>query len=317
MNLQQLEYIVAVDRLKHFGRAAESCFVTQPTLSAMINKLELELDVIIFDRSSYPVATTECGKDIIEEARRVLYQVEMLKDKAAVAKNQFRGELKIGVIPTVAPYLLPLVLFDFTEKYPEIRLTVKELQTENLLQLLRNEELDAGIAATPLHEKDLSERRLYLEELKVFVSSKENKITRKYLHPTELDHKRIWMLEEGHCLRDQLINLCHLEKNELHPGNLNFQAGSLDTVMNMVEVKQGITLLPELLVHNLDSKRVKQVRSFTDPVPVREISLLTYRPKAKYRLLEILIKEIKARVNPLLAIKHEVKEEDVKIIQIH
>jgi LysR family hydrogen peroxide-inducible transcriptional activator len=284
MNLQQLEYIVAVDRLQHFARAAEACHVTQPTLSAMVMKLEDELDVKIFDRTAQPVVTTDVGRDIVDQAVTILRQVKTLKETALESATSIKGTFVLGIIPTVSPYLLPGFLFGFLSEYPDLKLTIKEIQTQELLKKLRSGEIDAGIAATPVADFEIIQRRLYLEPLKLYVSEKEEFAGDQYILPNQLDPNKLWLLEEGNCLRDQFINLCGLKENQHKPANLNFDAGNFETLLNLVSQGGGMTLIPQLAVKALPEDKQKQVREFAPPLPVREISLLYYRQYARERI---------------------------------
>ncbi|MES2778498.1 MAG: LysR substrate-binding domain-containing protein [Bacteroidota bacterium] len=308
MNFQQLEYIIAIDTHRHFAKAAEACFVTQATLSMMVKKLEEELDVIIFDRSRQPVVPTEQGKEIITQARMVLREASVLRQIAIDGREQVRGELRLGIIPTLAPYLLPLFLHSFLQQYPGVHISIQELTTDEIIQGLNTDKLDVGIVATPLHSEGIKEDVLFHETLKVFVSKNEKSLNKKYILPEQLDVKRLWLLEEGHCLRSQMLNMCELKKDETYESNLKYEAGSIESLLKIVEVNNGITIVPELATLDFNETRKQQLRSFRSPVPVREISLVTYRHFAKKKLLEVLKKEIVTAVKPLL---QKVKEKDV------
>lgn len=311
MNLQQLEYIVSVDKHRHFAKAAGACFVTQATLSMMIKKLEEELDVVIFDRSRQPVIPTEAGKKLIIQARTVLREAGMMKQLATEATEKVRGELRIGIIPTLAPYLLPLFLQQFLAGYPAVSVSITELTTDDIIQQLNTDQLDVGILATPLHYEGIREEVLFYEQLKVFVSGSEKALNKKYVLPEQLDLKRLWLLEEGHCLRSQMLNLCELRKDETFETKLKYEAGSIESLIKIVEMSNGITIVPELATLDFSDNRKQQLRTFRQPVPVREVSLVTYRHFAKKRLLEALRNEIVHAVKPLL---HQVKDKDVVAI---
>ncbi|HJW17326.1 MAG TPA: LysR family transcriptional regulator, partial [Flavisolibacter sp.] len=195
MNLQQLEYVVAVDQNRHFAKAAEKCFVTQATLSMMIKKLEEELGIILFDRSKQPVVPTEAGKMVIEQARSVLKETALIKQLSVNLKTGLQGELKIGIIPTLAPYLF---LQSFLKNYPSIKLKIQEQTTEQLLSQLSSDKIDVAIMATPLNDKNFKETHLFYEEFKVFVSSTDKSLKKKYLLPEDIDINKLWLLEEGH-----------------------------------------------------------------------------------------------------------------------
>ncbi len=314
MNLQQLEYIIAVDNLKHFGKASEKCFVTQPTLSAMIQKLEDELNLKIFDRSTHPTTTTDCGKEIIEHAKKIIKETELLREKAKEVKGIISGTLKLGIIPTISPYLLPILLKDFSIKYPEFRLHIFEMHTDTIIQKLYDGELDAGILATPIQEKDITTDFLYYEPLKVYVSQTESTLISQYILPKDIDPNRTWMLEEGNCLTNQFINFCDIKHNKNENNNIQFEIGNMQTLLQMVDINNGITILPELAVRQLDETRKKQIRNFISPTPVREISLIYYKKFSKQRLNNIIKKEISEKTKEFLPIT---LEKDMEIVSIY
>lgn len=294
MNLQQLEYIIAVDTHRHFATAAQKSFVTQPTLSMMIQKLEEELDVKIFDRSKHPVVPTKIGEEIIAQARKTVWEAKRIKELVSQNKKQVNGELKLGIIPTVAPYLLPLFLVQFIKKYPDVKLKISELTTEQIVEKLSTGNLDAGILATPLHIPDISESKLYYERLMVYGGSQSGLAKKKYILAKDIDVNKLWLLEEGHCLRSQALNLCELRDNSLLNKQLVYEAGTIETLIKMTEVNNGITIIPELAAEQLPAKKQKHVLHFKSPEPVREISIVTYRHFVKESLLDVLKKEITA-----------------------
>ena len=290
MNFQQLEYIVAVNTYKHFARAAQKCFVTQPTLSMMIQRLEEELGVKIFDRNQHPVATTKEGEEIIKRAKSVLTQSEHLKHYAKELNGESFGELKLGIIPTLAPYLLPLFLKTFHEKYPALKIFVKEMVTDEIITKLQNGELDLALLATPVYEPKLEEEPLFYEEFFVYASQGEKLPKKKYLLPKEININHLWLLEEGHCLRNQVFNLCELKKKTEE--TLNYEAGSIETLINLVDYNGGITIIPSLAELNLKSIQRKNIREFANPKPVREISLVYNKNFPRKKILTDLKGEI-------------------------
>lgn len=292
MNHQQLEYIIAVDTHRHFVTAAEKCFVTQATLSMMIKKLEEELDVKIFDRSKQPVVPTETGKLIIAQARLIVQDTERLKEIVNEEKGQVRGELKIGIIPTLAPYIIPLFINTFMKKYPDVKLKISELTTESIIDKLEQYSLDVGLLATPLNNPALIEQPLFYEQFVVYASSQEKLLKKKYLLANDIDVNRLWLLEEGHCLRSQVVNLCELKNREKELHQLDFEAGSIETLKKIVDLNQGITILPELALKDITAEQRNNIRFFKSPAPVREISLVTFRHYAKKKLVDALKQEI-------------------------
>ena len=286
MTLVQLEYIIALDAARHFAKAAESCHVTQPSLSMQVQKLEEELGMQIFIRTN-PVTTTETGQIVIEQAKKILSESRMMQQLVHQEKNIVAGTLKIGIIPTLAPYLLPKFLQAFIKQYPLVRLSIHELTTENIIRQLKNGSLDAGILATPLNVADLKEHFLFNEEFVAYVSRKEKVFAKKYLLPGDIDVHRMWLLEEGHCLRSQVMNLCALQKDASIEKHFDYAAGSIETLKNFVDKNGGITLLPELATHDMNKTRKNMLRYFKSPAPVREISLVTLKTYAKTRLIDI------------------------------
>lgn len=305
MNLQQLEYIVAVDKHRHFQRAADECCVTQATLSMMIKKLEEELEVILFDRSKQPVVPTETGKEIIVQAKVILKETSYLRQLANDTKAEVKGQIRIGIIPTLAPYLLPLFLYNLLKNNPHLKIKVSELNTDQIVEQLEKDHLDVGILATPINIEGLKEYPLFYEKLVVFVSDKETTLKKKFILPEEIDVNRLWLLEEGHCLRSQMMNLCELRKKNTDFSNLEYEAGSIESLLKIVEMNNGITVVPELAVINFSEKQKKQIREFKAPVPVREISLVTYRHFVKTKLLEVLAEEIKTGVEAFIPQQNE------------
>ncbi len=292
MNLQQLEYIVAVDKLKNFVKAAESCFVTQATLSMMIKKLEEELDVKIFDRTKQPVKTTEIGTQIIQQARKTLSEVQRMKEVIKEEKGIVSGELKIGIIPTLAPYLLPLFLKEFLNAYPLVKLIINEFTTDSIIKKLRSGDIDAGILSTPLNDKSLQEDVLFYEKYFLYVNQKEKGFDKKYVLPKDIDVNRLWLLEEGHCMRSQILNFCSLKKQNETDERFHYNAGSIETLKNMVDTNFGMTIIPELATRHLSKSQQKRLRSFRAPVPVREISIVTHREFLKAKLIQCLSESI-------------------------
>jgi LysR family transcriptional regulator, hydrogen peroxide-inducible genes activator len=293
MNLQQLEYIVAVNTHRHFARAAEHSFVTQPTLSMMIQKLEEELGVKIFDRKKQPVVATREGEEIIDRAREVLAAAGRLKAFASELKGEISGDLRLGIIPTLAPYLLPLFLKPFSERHPQLNIYIKEMVTDEIMARLITGELDMGILATPLQHPQLREHHLFYEEFFAYASRNEKLLKKKLLLPKEIDLQHLWLLEEGHCLRNQVFNLCELKKNESKKNNLHYEAGSIETLINLVDKYEGQTIVPHLATLNLRPAQQKNVRQFTDPKPVREISLVVLDSYPRKKLLTNLAAQIK------------------------
>jgi len=292
MTFTQLEYLVAVDSWRHFASAADHCFVTQPTLSMQIQKLEEELGLKIFDRSKQPVMPTEAGIEIIEQARKILQERNSLLETVQQKKGILTGELRIGIIPTLAPYLLPLFVQSFTKKYPAIKLVVQELMTELIIERLREGKIDVGILVTPLRETGIQEYVLFYEELMAYVSRKNAMYEKTYLLPQDIDPDKLWLLEEGHCFRSQIANLCELQKMSRAGSRFDYEAGSIETLRRMVEMNDGITIIPELATLDMPGRQTQLVRPFRKPSPMREVSLVVHRNLVKKRLIDRLRAEI-------------------------
>jgi LysR family hydrogen peroxide-inducible transcriptional activator len=290
MTLTQLEYIVALDTHRHFVLASEKSFVTQPTLSMQIQKLEDELGVKIFDRTKQPVIPTEIGASLIAQARVILREAKMIHEIISDQKDSMTGELRIGIIPTLAPYLLPSLFQEIKKKYPQLNLVVKETITEELIHELKNNRLDCGIVVSPLNDPSIKEHVLFYEELFVYVSRKNALYDKKYVLATEIDPTQLWLLEEGHCFRSQVLNLCELRKySDLH---FKYETGNIETLKRMVDKSDGITILPELAVMEFTAAEMKFVKKLKDPSPAREVSLVTHRNHIKTKLIKTLKDEI-------------------------
>jgi LysR family transcriptional regulator, hydrogen peroxide-inducible genes activator len=292
MTFTQLEYAIAVDTYRHFAKAAASCFITQPTLSMQLHKLEEELGVKIFDRSKQPVVTTAAGADIIAYAKKIIEERDGLNDFLQLKKGVLAGELKIGIIPTLAPYLLPLFIPSFTKKYPQVKLIISEMTTETTINRLRDGRIDTGILVTPLNEAGIKEDLLFYEEMLAYISPKNIAYKKTYLLPNDIDPNKLWLLEEGHCFRTQIANLCQLRKASAQGSHFDYEAGSLETLRRLVELNDGITILPELATFELSAKQKKSIRHFKKPAPVREVSIVVHRDFLKKRMIEALKKEI-------------------------
>lgn len=306
MNLQQLKYIVAVDNHRHFAQAAAACFVSQPTLSMMIQKLEDELHTTLFDRSKQPVIPTQTGKLIIEQARVVLREQERILELVQEQQDIVAGRLEVGIIPTLAPYLIPLFITQFLKKYPEVRLRIQEITTELLVDKLKKGQLDVGILVTPLKDAAIRETPIFYEAFQVYSS---HDFEKEYLLPEDLNPNELWLLEEGHCFRSQIMNLCELKKQT--DSHLQYEAGSIETLKQMVAHHQGVTILPELAIRTLSPDEKKRIKLFQAPAPAREVSLVTHRNFIKKRLIEVLKAEILAALPEEIRQNEEVVRIDI------
>jgi len=292
MTITQLEYIVAVDTYKSFVLAAEKCFVTQPTLSMQVQKLEDMLGVKIFDRTRQPVTPTEVGMEIITQARIMLAESYKIKEIVTDRQKELSGELRIGIIPTISPYLLPKIISRFVEKYPQVKLVVWEHNTEHLIQQLKLGMIDCGILSTPLHEANLIEIPVFYENFVAYVSKSSKLYKKKYISPEDIDVEELWVLDEGHCMREQVLNICQRRKSTKGFQHFEYNTGSVDTLKRMVDQNSGATILPELALDDLSEKQLDRIRYFKSPEPAREVSIVIQRNFLKRRMIEALKNEI-------------------------
>ena len=294
MTLQQLEYILAVNQFRHFAKAAEYCRVTQPTLSAMIQKLEEELDTRIFDRSQQPVCPTPVGIHIIEQAQNILVQANRIKNVIEEEKHSLTGTFKLGILPTVAPYLLPRFFPQLMKKYPDLDIRVVEMKTNDIKKALQTGEIDAGIVASLAGMEELQQTPLFYEQFFAYVSREDALFNNEVIRTSDLNGEQLWLLDEGHCFRDQLVRFCQMKS--ARASQLAYHLGSMETFMRMVESGKGVTFIPELAVLQLGDAQKELVRSFAIPCPPRQVVLLTNKNFIRHTLLEVLVKEIKLSV---------------------
>nr|WP_302830600.1 hydrogen peroxide-inducible genes activator [uncultured Bacteroides sp.] len=294
MTLQQLEYILAVNQFRHFAKAAEYCRVTQPTLSAMIQKLEEELDTKIFDRSQQPVCPTPIGMHIIEQAQNVLVQTNRIKNIIEEEKHSLTGTFKLGILPTIAPYLLPRFFPQLMKKYPGLDIRVVEMKTNDIKKALQTGDIDAGIVASLAGMEEFQETSLFYEQFFAYVAQEDPLFNNEVIRTSDLTGEQLWLLDEGHCFRDQLVRFCQLKA--ARASQLAYHLGSMETFMRMVESGKGVTFIPELAVFQLNEIQQKLVRPFAIPSPTRQIVLLTNKNFIRYTLLEAVTKEIQNSV---------------------
>lgn len=296
MTLIQLEYIIAVDNVRHFAKAAAQCYVTQPTLSMQIQKLEEELGVQIFDRSKQPVVPTHTGAEIIAQARKAVVECNAVFEVVQMQKGILSGQLIVGIIPTLAPYLLPLFLASFTKNFPQVKLVVHELTTDLIIARLREGRLDAGVLVTPLQENGINEEPLFYEELVAYVSKNNEAFKKSNVQIADIDPDKLWLLEGGHCFRSQIVNLCELRKGSQESRHFEYEAGSIEALRRLVDTNDGITIIPELATIDMPSKQQRLLRHFEAPAPVREVSIVTHRNYVKRRLVQALKKSLQESV---------------------
>ncbi|PWJ40903.1 hydrogen peroxide-inducible genes activator [Sediminitomix flava] len=293
ITVTQLEYIVAVEQHKSFSMAADACFVTQPTLSMQIKKLEEYLGIVLFDRTKQPIIPTEVGKPIIEQARNTLREVNRIEEIVKQHQGIVSGDLTVGIIPTLAPYLLPRFAGPLTREYPEMRLYIKELQTEEIIRQLKQDQIDVGILVTPLHEDGIVETPLFYEDILVYTNPEYKFEDKKELSIEDLKSPDLWLLSKGHCFRDQVINLCAYQGQLSNNLPIAYESGSLETLMKLVDNEGGFTLLPELATDGMNEDLQNRIRTIKDLKPTREVSLVSARNFAKESMLEALAGTIK------------------------
>lgn len=294
MNIQQLEYILAVDTYRHFAKAAEHCRVTQPTLSMMIQKLEDELGVKLFDRNTQPVSPTPAGRKVIDQARVVLYQTSLIKEIVNEEEQSLKGTFRLAVLPTIAPYLLPRFFQQLSEKHPDLDIRIREMQTAPTLKALIEGRIDAAIIANQPTENLLQGETLYYEQFYAYIARNENLFKKNLVRSSDVSGERLWLLDEGHCFRDQLMRFCQMEKVKLRQAA--YQLGSLETFMRMVEGGNGITFIPELAIYQLSNQQKELIRPFAIPRPAREIVWVTRKDFIRHTLANLLIRNIKEHI---------------------
>lgn len=312
--LSQLTYILTVERTRHFGRAAKECCVSQPSLSMQIQKVEDELGFSIFDRNKKPVMPTERGMRFILQARKVIIEHEKLLHLSREDVSIVSGAFRLGIIPTLMPYILPKFIADFSSSYPSVRLKVDELKTKDIISQLRNDSLDAGILATPLSEDGIRERPLFYEPFYLFANKDHALLHEASIDPNSIHQQDIWLLEDGHCFKNQVTNFCSLkEKAGVYP-NVSFEGGNLETLRYLVKESRGFTLVPYLFANNLTQfERDEMIRPFRSPFPTREVSIVFYRDQWKMDIIDALESVIRRSLPKELS---SVRDGQQKIIPI-
>lgn len=313
MTITQLEYVVAVATYKSFVSAAEKCFVTQPTLSMQIQKLEDELGIRLFDRNKHPIAITEMGAAIVEQAKSILSECNKIQELIQDQQESLSGRFKLAVIPTVAPYILPTLLEQYATKNPGVQLYVKEMETNQIIKALRNNEIDAGLVSTPLEENGIKEYPLFYEPFVGYFSEGEPALKKRLIIPSDIELERIWMLNEGHCMRNQIINLCSDQVQKLQADRkYRYESSNVETLRKMVDKNGGMTVLPELATVEFYEDQMERIRYFEEVEPVREVSLVTNDYFVRKRLLQSLMDEILE----MLPEKMRVQKKNRKVLRI-
>lgn len=298
MTIQQLEYLLAVDAFRHFAKAAKHCKVTQPTLSMMLQKLEDELGVKLLDRSTQPISPTPTGEKVIAQARKVLYQASLIKEIVNEEELSLKGTFRLAVLPTIAPYLLPRFIKQLSAQYQGIDIRFLEMKTTPTLAALENGEIDAAIIAKVPAISQFNNNTLYFEQFFGYVSPNEPIFKNELIRTSDINDERLWLLDEGHCFRDQLVRFCQMEKVKIHQAA--YRLGSLETFMRMVESGNGVTFIPELATLQLSEKQMQLVRPFAIPKPTREIIFITRKDFIRHKIAGILINVIQEAVPAMM-----------------
>lgn len=313
MTITQLEYVVAVATYKSFVAAAEKCFVTQPTLSMQIQKLEDELGVRIFDRNKHPIAVTDIGQMVVDQGRIALAECERIHEIIQVQQKILTGSFRFAAIPTVAPNILPGLLENYSKNFPNVKLQVREMETNQIILALRNNEIDAALLSTPLEENGIKEYPLFYEPFVGYFSEGEKALKKRLVAPTDIALDRIWLLNEGHCMRNQIINLCSEQVQKLQAERpYRYDSSNVETLRRMVEKNGGMTVLPELATLEFTEDQIERIRYFEDPEPVREISLVTNDHFVRMSVLQSLMDEILK----LVPEKMRVQKKNRKVLRI-
>lgn len=278
MTFQQLSYALALQRFASFQQAAENIGISQPALSMQISKLEKETDLVLFDRSRRKIEVTEKGMVFLERAKIVIHEARQLKRLVRQMQDDYIGQLRIGVIPTLAPYLLPLFIEDLNRSYRNLKVYIREALTEEIIEDLKSGSLDGGIISTPISSKlRLESRPLFYEEFKLFVSRSHPLSGNKKIQVSDIPLEDIWLLREGNCFRDQVENICELARDQVSRGSFYFESSSIESLCRIVEFKGGVTFLPELTTMHLSTDREDMIRDLEGNKRVREISII-YMP---------------------------------------
>lgn len=314
MTLLQLQYVMAVAKYANFTLAAEKCFVTQPTLSMQVQKLEEELEVTIFNRNRKPLELTDVGRLIVEQAKSIDFEVARIDDIVAESKRYIGGVFKLGIIPTISSSLLPMFIREFSTKYPKVNLSIEEVQTEHMINRINDGSLDAGIAATPLNQKHIIEHKLYSEPFVAFVPRSHPLINVQKVCPNELNPAEILLLDKGHCFRDQAIEICSQADSYHQALHLNIKSGSFETLVNLVTQGVGVTLLPLFNTLNFEPSRKPMVKPFKSPIPQREVSIICHDSQLKMHIIEALKEVINKKISEL-SMTSDVEEEVLAVLK--
>ncbi|MGM5470043.1 LysR substrate-binding domain-containing protein [Flavobacteriaceae bacterium LMO-SS05] len=303
MTITQLHYVLAIAEHKNFTKAAEKCFVTQPTLSTQIQKLEEELNILIFDRSKKPIELTDVGRKIVQQAKNIVNESDRIQDIVDQQKGFIGGEFKLGIIPTVMPTLLPMFLKTFIKKYPKVKLKIEELTTGNIIAKIKEGHLDAAIVSTPLDNETIKERVLFYEPFVGYIPPNHRLSAKKKIGVSDLEIDDMLLLEDGHCFRDGVINLCNAFKNQSDE-SFQLESGSFETLVKLSNENLGMTILPYLHTLDLSDKFKENLHHFNEPSPAREVSIIYHKSELKMQIIDALHKVISGIIRGAIAFQN-------------
>ena len=303
MTITQLHYVLAVAEYQNFTKAAKKCFVTQPTLSMQIQKLEDQLKVQIFDRSKKPIELTEVGRKIVNQAKNIVNEADRINDIVDQQKGFIGGEFRLGIIPTVMPTLLPMFLKTFIKRYPKVKLKIEELTTEEIIQRIKDGHLDAAIAATPLKQEQIKERVLFYEPFVGYVPQNHRLSSKSKLEVSDLDIDEMLLLEDGHCFRDGVLNLCKALKSQ-NTDEFQLESGSIEMLIKLANEGMGMTLLPYLHTLDLKDNEKENLLFFNEPSPAREVSLIFHKSELKIQITDALHSTISGIIRGAIAFQN-------------
>ncbi len=300
MTRSQITYILSLEKNKSFSKAAKACFVTQSTLSAMVAKFEQQAGIIIFDRKTKPITVTTKGEQIIKYLKNINREYHLLDEGINQIKGVESGNIRVACIPTVAPYLFPLMLSEIGRTYPKVTFNIRELTTDMIVEELMAGNLDIGIVSTPLDIKELIERPLYKEPFVLYDKREIKKISKSKISIDKIDYNKLILLEQGHCFRNQVRTICKLRQNRKIKNNIIYTSGTLESLKKIVQINKGMTLLPAFSISDFPKKELDHIRHFTSPVPVREIGLIYHSNYIKTTLMKGIEKLIQQKIAPLV-----------------
>jgi len=303
MTITQLKYVLAVAEHQNFTRAAEKCFVTQPTLSMQIQKLEDQLDILIFDRTKKPIELTEIGKKLVTQAKNIVNEADRIQDIVDQQKGFIGGEFRLGIIPTIMPTLLPMFLKTFIKKYPKVKLKIEELTTEEIILRINEGHLDAAIVATPLHNESIKERALYYEPFVGYVPANHRLVDKKTINVSDLEIEDMLLLEDGHCFRDGVINLCKAFKKH-DEDKFQLDSGSIEMLVKLSNEGLGMTLIPYLHSLDINESEKKYLHHFNEPTPAREVSIIYHKTELKMQIIDALHSVISGIIRGAIAFQN-------------